>query len=325
MWAGLLGRKTAVAPVGAVLQAGDFVPAERIDLPADPLEQALRQERCGAIVRHRERWVNHPNFATGFDAAVRAIDERFALVPEGIVSLALSIFDEPGQPEEDVTTEPFLLARHAVTNAEFQHFVDAGGYEQLELWPEALWAQLIDLKDATGQPGPRYWKHGRHDRRLARHPVVGVCFYEGAAYAAWAGYRLPTDAEWQMAAGWRLRSAAQAQRRYPWGDGFDVNCCNLWASGHGGTLPVDAYAPGAAPNGARQLVGNTWEWTETDYYPVDRDGRQVVGSALLKGLRGGAYDSYFPWQATSTFRTGLEGLARVHNVGFRCALDLLAN
>jgi len=46
---------------------------------------------------------------------------------------------------------------------------------------------------------------------------------------------------------------------------------------------------------------------------------------LLKGLRGGAYDSFFPWQATSTFRTGLEGLARVHNVGFRCAMDLLAS
>src|SRR5206468_4186091 len=160
-----------------------------------------------------------------------AIDENFALVPEGFVSLPQTIDDNPGCPEIDVETEPFLLARHAVTHAQFQKFVDAGAYEELELWPKDIWPHLIDFKDQTEHVGPRYWKNGRHDRRLAEHPVVGINCYEAAAYAQWAGFRLPTEAEWQMAASWRIRSSAHLLRRYPWGDALDTRRCNIWASG----------------------------------------------------------------------------------------------
>jgi formylglycine-generating enzyme required for sulfatase activity len=72
-----------------------------------------------------------------------------------------------------------------------------------------------------------------------------------------------------------------------------------------------------------QLIGNTWEWTDSEFAAVDREGRQVVGDTLLKVIRGGAYDTYFPWQAASAFRSGLGCLSRAHNVGFRCTLDLL--
>lgn len=325
MMSGLFTRNKPGADSRSILKRGDFVPAEKTKLAADPLVQALQLARLGLIVGQPDRWRDHPQFETVFEAAVQAVDERFAVVPEGLVSIPLTIFDEPGQPEVDCETQPFLMARHAVTNAEFQLFVDADGYQQLDLWPEEIWPHLIDFKDQTGEPGPRFWKEGCHDRRLARHPVVGISYPEAAAYAAWAGYRLPDEAKWQMAASWRTRSAAHLQRRYPWGNGLDRRCCNIWASGHGGTLPVDACPEGAAPNGVQQLIGNVWEWTTTDFKSVDREGRTVLGNTLMKSTRGGAYDTYFAWQATSAFRSGLECLAHCHNVGFRCAMNLLEN
>ena len=326
MLAGLFTRGQPMAASSAmILKDGDYAPARKANLDADPLAQAMQTARLGQIIGQRARWADHPEFQSVFNAAVQAVDENFALVPEGIVSLALSVFDAPGQPEVDCQTSPFLLARYPVTNEEYQHFVDSGAYEQLEMWPEEIWPYLVSFKDQTGQYGPRFWQSGRHDRRLARHPVVGVSFYEAAAYAAWVGFRLPTEPEWQMAASWRVRSAAHVHRRYPWGDGFELNRCNVWSSGHGGTLPVDACPLGAAPNGVRQLIGNTWEWTHTEFQSIDREGRPVVGNTLMKSIRGGAYDTYFAWQATSAFRSGLEVLSRVHNCGFRCALDLQAN
>ena len=182
----------------------------------------MQLERYGFVVRCRDRWRDHQLVESLFRAAVDVIDERFALVPEGFVSLARSTTDYPGSPEQDFETEPFLLARHCVTNEQFQKFVDSSGYEDLELWPEDIWPHLIDFKDQTDHSAPRYWREGRHDRRWANHPVVGICYYEAAAYARWAGYRLPTGPEWQMAASWRIRSSAHVLRRYPWGDAFDA-------------------------------------------------------------------------------------------------------
>jgi len=322
---GLFSRTPAAVDSQSILAQGDFLPAEKTKLADNPLARALQQGRFGQIVGQPDRWRDHASFERTLAAAARAVDARFALVPEGFVSITLSIFDQPGCPEQDCETEPFLFARHAVTNAEFQLFVDGGGYEDLELWPEEIWPHLINFKDQTGRPGPRFWRNGRHHRRLANHPVVGISFYEAAAYVRWAGLRLPDEAEWQMAASWRIRSAAHVPRRYPWGDALDLSCCNIWASGHGGTLPVNACAAGAAPNGVLQLIGNVWEWTSSDFESTDREGRKVVGDTLLKSIRGGAYDTYFPWQAVATFRTGLRCLARVHNVGFRCAMDLPAS
>lgn len=296
--------------------------AAKIELESDPLQQFLQLERYGCVVRQRHQWGDHPLIQAASEAAIEAIDEQFAIVPEGFVSLTRSTSDYPGCPEFDVETAPFLLAKHCVTNRQFQNFVDNGGYEDLQLWPEDIWAHLIDFKDQTGRHGPRFWRDGRHDRRCSEHPVVGISFYEAEAYARWAGYRLPTNAEWQMAASWRIRSSAHVLRRYPWGDAFDTRKCNLWASNIGQTEPVQSYDSGAAPNGVLQLIGNVWEWTDADYEVQDEAGRVVVGDMVLKEIRGGAFDTYFPAQATSCFRTGLASLRRMHNVGFRCIVDL---
>lgn len=306
----------------ATRKAEAYEPAEPIIPEQDPLQRHLQLERYGHIVRNRQQWVDHPLIESAFQAAVEEIDAHFALVPEGFVSLAQTIVDAPGLPEVDVETNAFLLARTCVTNGQFQKFLDNGGYEDLDLWPQDIWPHLIDLKDQTGHTGPRFWREGRHNRLISDHPVVGVCYYEAAAYAKWAGYRLPTGAEWQMAASWRIRSSAHVLRRYPWGDALDISRCNIWASNIGHTVPVTEYESGAAPNGVHQLIGNVWEWTSSEFTAIDELARTVVGDMLLKEVRGGAFDTYFPAQATSTFRTGLASLTRAHNVGFRCVVDL---
>ena len=299
-----------------------YQPAERPRLSQSAVERAIDTRRFGKLLNPPPEWKRDAAFQKYRRQAAEAIDEVFALVPAGRTSITQRINDEPGCPEVDFDTEPYLLARYPITNEDYQLFVDSGAYDEPEHWPESVWPHLINFKDLTGAPGPRYWRDGRHDRRLARHPVVGVCWYEAATYAAWAGYRLPTEAEWQVAATWQLAADASTIRRYPWGDALDLECCNIWASGHAGTLSVDACPAGAAPNGVQQLVGNTWEWVNSDFECTDDTDRPIIGESALKSIRGGAYDTYFPWQAAGRFRSGLPALARCHNVGVRCALDL---
>ncbi len=322
----LLSRKKNRQPEGSRVVAShrrhqDYQPASPVKLDEDPLQRLLQQERYGLVIRNCDQWRTRPGAQALLKTAGEVIDERFALVPEGFASLSLAVTDFPGSPEEDFETPAFLLARHCITQEQYQKFVDDGGYENLQFWPQDILPHLVDFKDQTGMAGPRYWQAGRHDKRLANHPIVGICAYEAAAYALWAGYRLPTGAEWQMAASWRIRSSANVLRRYPWGDTLDTGKCNIWASNVGHTVPVDEYQAGAAPNGVVQLIGNVWEWNSSTFEIVDDCGRQVVGDMLLREIRGGAFDTYFAAQATSCFRTGLASLARMHNVGFRCVVD----
>lgn len=302
------------------LSPADYEPAGTVKFADDPFERTLQLERFGIAAQQRDVWRSQPSGEAAVRTAEQAIDERFALVPEGYVSMPRTVYDYPGSPEVDCETAPFLLAKHPVTNAQFQKFVDAGGYEDLDLWPQDVWPHIIDFKDLTERPGPRFWRKGRHDRKRGDYPVVGVSHYEATAYARWAGYRLVTEAEWQMAASWRIRSSAHVLRRYPWGDALSLQRCNLWASRVGDMVPVTEYEEGAAPNGVLQLVGNVWEWTASDFDVLDEDGKPVLGDMLMKAIRGGAFDTYFPAQASSGFRTGLACLIRAHNVGFRCVL-----
>ncbi len=295
---------------------------EPLKIDADPLLACLQQGRYGLVASQPDPWRDNPNFEEVYAGILDKIDEAFALVPEGYVSMPRTVTDYPGCPEIDVETEPFLLSRTLITNAQFQLFVDGGGYEQLDFWPEEIWPHLVAFKDQTEFPGPRYWSNGRYDPALAQHPVVGVCFYEALAYANWAGFRLPTEAEWQMAASWRIRSSSSMYRRYPWGESFDAARCNTWASGIGSTVEVGSYENGAAPNGVIQLIGNVWEWTASNFEVVDDEGRPVVGDTAMKSVRGGSFDTYFAAQATSDFRTGVCSLSRPRNAGFRCALDV---
>lgn len=308
----------------AVLHGGPdtFQPAPKLALDNDPLKRLLQQERYALIARNEEKWQSHPNGPAIMQESRRELERRMALVPAGRVSIVKTLGSQPGAPEDSHNVEPFLLDVHGVTNARFQLFVDAGGYDDLDYWPEEIWPHLIELKDLTGDPGPRLWRHGRHDQRYSDHPVVGVSWYEAQAYSLWVGQRLPTEMEWQMAASWHINSSADLMRRFPWGDAMDNTRCNIWSARLGGTAAVNSYPKGAAPNQVLQLIGNVWEWTDSEYNIVDDEGRPIVGEMPMHVIRGGAYDTYFETQATSHFRTGQIALARTRNTGFRCAMDL---
>ncbi len=282
-----------------------------------------------------------PQIASNLDAELLAgaseqLDRQMALVPDGEVALEPTLPGIDPSAADDGAAHIGLvlqvaaayLDRYPVTNRQFQAFVDSGGYEQIAIWDQIVWPAVLDFVDATGRPGPRYWREGRFPTGREDHPVVGVCWYEAAAFARWVGKRLPTDAEWVKAAGWpvHLGPGNCVQRRYPWGNTMDRNRVNLWGSGPGETVAVEEHAAGVSVGGVYQLIGNVWEWTADDFHlpsdaPDPRAGPQQP-LAVLKTLRGGAFDTYFDHQATCQFASGDGPLARRHNVGFRCALGM---
>jgi gamma-glutamyl hercynylcysteine S-oxide synthase len=265
--------------------------------------------------------------------AIRQLDESMALVPAGRVllgQLAEQSHSACGPTDMDpkllernlVGVEPVYLDRFCVTNEEFQRFIDAGGYEQLEFWHEEALPALLDFVDQSGAPGPRYWEDGQYLNNEGRLPVVGISWYEAWAYARWVGKRLPTDAEWTKAGAWPVESAPGriAQRRYPWGESFDVRRAHLFGSGQGGPVAVEEYPGGTSVGGIHQLIGNVWEWTSTPLGELTDSTLHVSESVM--SIRGGAYDTYFENQATCHFQSGEQSLSRRRNIGFRLALPM---
>lgn len=199
-----------------------------------------------------------------------------------------------------VELEPFHIARAPVTNEAFAAFVDDGGYRRREWWSLEGWI----AREESGREHPVYWTRDdngwrvRHFDRivpLPRYaPVIHVSWYEAEAYCNWAGRRLPSEAEWEMAAS--AAPDSDRKRRYPWGDAEPTAAhANLDARRHG---PVDvaAFSDGDSAFGCRQMLGNVWEWTASAFYPypgylVDYPYREYSAPwfGYQKVLKGGAW------------------------------------
>ncbi len=266
-------------------------------------------------------------------AVVELLDESMSLVPTGpVVIRPPQINEEQDELSEEadgnsvagrlVMVDSMYLDRWPVTNGEFKHFVDEGGYEQMAIWDEEALPALFDFVDRTGQPGPRPWIDGCCPSGQDSMPVVGVSWYEASAFARWCGKRLPTDAEWVKAGAWPVEASPGnfVQRRYPWGNAFDPRRANIWGSGPDGIVPVDEFEEGSSIGGAYQLIGNVWEWTNSRFGAAEDMTLRLP--APMKSLRGGAFDTYFDNQATCQFQSGDSPLSRRHNIGFRLALGV---
>jgi len=173
---------------------------------------------------------------------------------------------------------PFRIARAPVTNAEFGAFVESGGYGVREFWSDAGWA----WRQSRNAERPVYWQAKRDGvwsaRRyrsvaaLALHqPVTFVTWFEAEAWCRWAGRRLPSEAEWEAAAigepaagGARL---ADIRRRWPWGDAAPTLAHANLDFAFDGPIDVAACAGGDSAFGCRQMIGNVWEWTASDFLP----------------------------------------------------------
>jgi iron(II)-dependent oxidoreductase len=199
-----------------------------------------------------------------------------ALIPGGTFRLGSEldlgfVFDNELHAHE-VTVAPFAISRTATSNAEFLAFVEDGGYRRPEFWSTNGWL----WRESVAAECPVYWRQadGEWQRRVFNQwvrlepllPVIHVNWFEADAYCRWAGRRLPTEAEWEIAASC---DTAGGKRRFPWGDEAPApEHANLdWYAG--GLLPVDALPAGDSAFGVRQMIGNVWEWTATDFAPFD--------------------------------------------------------
>jgi len=163
----------------------------------------------------------------------------------------------------------FRIGRVPVTNGEWQHFVDDGGYTESRWWSIRGWQHC----HGAGLTAPQFWSSNGWTRSRFGHvedippdePVQHVSYFEAEAYAAWAGARLPTEMEWEKACAWDPETGSR--RRYPWGvDAPSEAHANL-----GGTAlrpaPVGAYPAGASAYGVEQMLGDVWEWTSSALRP----------------------------------------------------------
>ena len=180
------------------------------------------------------------------------------------------VFDNEKQPFQ-VDVQPFAMSRTATTNREFLAFVDDRGYERRELWSNDGW----QWRQSVSAKHPVYWKfeggewwRRDFDRTVkleSNLPVLHVNWYEADAYCRWARRRLPTEDEWEMAAS--TEPGSNRKRRFPWGDQPPTPRHANLDSRALGCVAVDALAAGDSAYGCRQMIGNTWEWTATDFMP----------------------------------------------------------
>jgi len=243
-----------------------------------------------------------------------------AWIPGGAFRMGSDHHYPEEAPVHRVAVNGFWMDRHAVTNAEFQRFVEATGHvtvaeqpadpaeypgaKQEMLVPSSVMFKKasapVDLRDPyiwwTYRPGAD-WRHprgpGSHLNALMDHPVVHVAFADAQAYADWAGKALPTEAEWEFAArggldgaefvwGDELAPRRKSMANY-WQGEFPWN--NLVEDGYEWTAPVHTFPPNGY--GLYQMAGNVWEWT-TDWY--QDHGRIDRPCCTIDNPRGGERD-----------------------------------
>jgi gamma-glutamyl hercynylcysteine S-oxide synthase len=192
----------------------------------------------------------------------------------------------------------FAIAKRVVTQGEFAEFVDDGGYARAELWTDEGRA----WREAVAASHPIFWRRdgGGWSRRVfdawrPLEPDVAmshVSWHEANAWCRWARRRLPTEAEWEAAAG-----GYGAKPRFPWGDAAPrIDQANLDAR-TSGPIAAAALPAGASGFGCRQMIGGVWEWTSSDFlpYPGFVPGAYAEYSAPWFGthkvLRGGAWST----------------------------------
>lgn len=251
-------------------------------------------------------------------------------------------------PRRDVVVAPFGLEPTSVSNAEFAAFVEATNYvteaerfgwsfvfyallapgAKGEAVPDVPWWAKVDGADWRHPGGP-----GSSFEAILDHPVTHISWHDAAAYAAWRGGRLPTEAEWEHAA----RPTPDAE--FPWGNDEpedDRIFCNIWqgdfprrntaADGFAGTAPVRSFEPN--PFGMYNMSGNVWEWCADPFrvrslakVAKQRDREAVAtGERLLKGGSYLCHISYC-YRYRIAARMGRPRDTSSGHMGFRVAYD----
>lgn len=219
----------------------------------------------------------------------------------------------------EVRLRPFGIERHEVTNSQFANFVAATGHGTTAERQGGGWVYRGGESDWSYVRGAN-WRHplgpASSIENAEDHPVVMVSWHDAAAYAWWAGKRLPTEAEWEVAA----RAGAVPRRD----QGMAMPNANVWQGQwprrntlHDGffyTAPVGSFQPN--PIGLHDMIGNVWEWT-ADLHSTPRE----EGADVLRIAKGGSW--FCSKNYCSAYRAGFRGKSpqsgAFNNVGFRCA------
>ncbi|UQA97648.1 ergothioneine biosynthesis protein EgtB [Streptomyces halobius] len=225
----------------------------------------------------------------------------------------------------------FLIDTTPVSNGAYQRFIEDGGYDDPRWWAADGWAYVRE----HGLRAPLFWRHegsqwlrrrfGVTEAVPPDEPVLHVSWYEADAYARWAGRRLPTEAEWEKAA--RHDPADGRAMRYPWGDEDPTPAHANLGQRHLRPAPIGSYPDGQSPLGVRQLIGDVWEWTASDFLPYPgfvafpyREYSEVFFGDRYKVLRGGSF-AVDPVACRGTFRNWDLPVRRQIFSGFRTARD----
>ncbi len=207
--------------------------------------------------------------------------------------------DPDERPQREIYLDAFYIARHPVTNRQYREFVRRTGHEPPSCWNEPQFSQ-------------------------DEQPVVGVSWEDAQAYCRRAGLRLPTEAEWEKAAGWDQER--QHKRWWPWGDAEpDPERAN-YANNVGHPTKAGSYPLGISPYGCEDMAGNVMEWTEDWYeynYYGSAPGRNPRGPATgrYRVLRGGSFRRPKDY-LTAAYRYWYSPDYRDKETGFRCAKSL---
>ena len=178
-------------------------------------------------------------------------------------------------PVHAVELDAYSIGRYPVTVSEFERFVEDGCYGDRAYWQEGGIGEWME---------PEIWaEQAQHPNR----PVVGVSWFEAAAYAKWARAQLPTEAQWERAA------RGTEGRKYSWGNKEPSHELMNFAAGIGSPTPVGVYLLGCTPEGIADLAGNVLEWCRDWYGPYPsqlQKNPQGLANGRIRVLRGGAWN-----------------------------------
>lgn len=235
-----------------------------------------------------------------------------AVPPAGMILVPADTFEmgatyqTAATPVHTVYVPAFYIDIYEVTNAEYKAFCDSTGQPYPS--PESVCGS------------PYYFLNPAY----ANYPVTNISWHEARVYAEWAGKRLPTEAEWELACKGSLDN-----RRYPWGETWVSSYANIINNGDDGyeyTAPVGTYPEGISPVGCYEMIGNAWEWVEDDYH-ANYNGAPTDGSAWIGSPRGNMRSirgsSWYNLRSSTrcAYRVGNVPSWHCGCIGFRCARD----
>jgi predicted Ser/Thr protein kinase len=287
-------------PAGAKVEMQDYIkPGDWFALGTTPLKNVRVPRgyfRWKLFSPRQEEFVSAPPIADTMRFALAGVDQKGRMVPvpggrtvelvdfAGWVSASLPDYD---------------IDKFEVTNAQYQEFVDQGGYRKKDHWKEKFikdgkelsWEQAMDLfRDPTGRPGPSTWEAGHYPPGQANYPVTGVSWYEAAAYSAFAGKSLPVILQWFKASPPELAPYAAPASNF----------------GGKGAAPAGMYQ-GVGPYGTFDMAGNVREWSRTE----SEGSRFILGGAW--GTQ--PYQSFDPESLPPFDRSPMNGFRTVRNRG----------